>query len=593
MTNDINTQIFLDTFEVEELLPGEHAFLEELAIPPSRRKRATPQIADDHRNLRCSIIRSLILGSYKTISPKLRSLRIVGYNIIPSEQADLDLSGIATEIGLEFSKCRFCADLKLDHFVGSQITIFSSVFETGLKAERVKLSTDFIVKRSSLTTDLKIILSNISGDLVLDGMNVGKSVNIERNNAGEFVYLTGSNVAGNVIVNSGDVRKSLICSETQVGGDFQAASLVVDGDLSLEDASIGGALSLFETKIGGKLNCHGARIGSKQEERAIMADRLSCKTGVYFRKSPKRTPQVIGAISMQGIDIEGDLAFDDTLIEGTTDTLKTINLTGARIGRNFFVQGQTKIKGTVKLNAAKVGQLIDNLNCWPKKDESLDLNQFTYEALSGVALTASNQRLRWLAKQETDKQFFPQPYEQCAKVLWSAGHRQDARSILAEKEKLQHEQNKLIRLRTIKLKRNILCYFWHYAMCLWEFLLRTVFGWIVFGMADWTNQIKPNNAFVLRAHEWTGCALAEIEVSQRECFEKRAEGFSYPKFAAYTYSIDTLVPLVSLEMQEYWIPDENHPYGRAARYYLWIHIGLGWFLSVLALAGVSGLVRKI
>ena len=35
------------------------------------------------------------------------------------------------------------------------------------------------------------------------------------------------------------------------------------------------------------------------------------------------------------------------------------------------------------------------------------------------------------------------------------------------------------------------------------------------------------------------------------------EGASYPRFNGFFYSLDTLLPIVSLEMQEHWIPDET------------------------------------
>ena len=44
-------------------------------------------------------------------------------------------------------------------------------------------------------------------------------------------------------------------------------------------------------------------------------------------------------------------------------------------------------------------------------------------------------------------------------------------------------------------------------------------------------------------------------------------------------------------MQAFWLPDDRHPYGAIARYYLWVHIALGWAFSILAVAGFTGLIR--
>jgi hypothetical protein len=45
-------------------------------------------------------------------------------------------------------------------------------------------------------------------------------------------------------------------------------------------------------------------------------------------------------------------------------------------------------------------------------------------------------------------------------------------------------------------------------------------------------------------------------------------------------------------MQDYWIPDEGTARGAWARGYLWVHIAVGWALSLLAVAGFSGLVKS-
>jgi hypothetical protein len=64
-------------------------------------------------------------------------------------------------------------------------------------------------------------------------------------------------------------------------------------------------------------------------------------------------------------------------------------------------------------------------------------------------------------------------------------------------------------------------------------------------------------------------------------------------FNAGLYALDTLLPIVSMEMQGFWIPDDQVvPLGMLARWYLWAHIAAGWGLSLLAVAGFSGLVKS-
>ena len=119
----------------------------------------------------------------------------------------------------------------------------------------------------------------------------------------------------------------------------------------------------------------------------------------------------------------------------------------------------------------------------------------------------------------------------------------------------------------------------------------------------------------IRADEWANCLPplygpphpdnlsldpAEDEIprwndsysSQLDCFLAQPEAQSYPAFRSGIYSADTLLPIVHLEMQEFWIPDGDHPVGRWARSFLWMQIAMGWALSLLAVAGFSGLVKS-
>ncbi|MDV7143243.1 hypothetical protein R3X27_11175 [Tropicimonas sp. TH_r6] len=87
--------------------------------------------------------------------------------------------------------------------------------------------------------------------------------------------------------------------------------------------------------------------------------------------------------------------------------------------------------------------------------------------------------------------------------------------------------------------------------------------------------------------------LAEPGESQLDCFQRQPEAKRYPQFNPLVYSADTLLPVVALEMQEFWIPDEKAGnWGCSARWFLWAQILAGWALSLLAVAGFSGLIKS-
>ena len=126
-------------------------------------------------------------------------------------------------------------------------------------------------------------------------------------------------------------------------------------------------------------------------------------------------------------------------------------------------------------------------------------------------------------------------------------------------------------------------------------------GALIYGVAWGNDGMKPNNAFVLRSAEWVAChpdyvkmepgqpERRAFEGSQLDCFLTQPEAQGYPTFNAVIYSADALLPIVAMEMQGNWIPNEDVSPG--ARGFLWLQIAMGWALSLLAVAGFSGLIK--
>ena len=71
-------------------------------------------------------------------------------------------------------------------------------------------------------------------------------------------------------------------------------------------------------------------------------------------------------------------------------------------------------------------------------------------------------------------------------------------------------------------------------------------------------------------------------------------------FGAELAAINSFVPIIDLHQESYWLPDAKAKppagawslSGSGLRIYHWVHIGFGWLLSFLFVAGLSGLVRK-
>jgi hypothetical protein len=85
---------------------------------------------------------------------------------------------------------------------------------------------------------------------------------------------------------------------------------------------------------------------------------------------------------------------------------------------------------------------------------------------------------------------------------------------------------------------------------------------------------------------------AEKNQPQLSCFRDQWEVSSYPVFNAWMYSLDTLLPVLEMDQKAYWRPDPAKPWGEAALSYFYFQSIVGWALSLLAVAGFSGLVKS-
>jgi hypothetical protein len=76
----------------------------------------------------------------------------------------------------------------------------------------------------------------------------------------------------------------------------------------------------------------------------------------------------------------------------------------------------------------------------------------------------------------------------------------------------------------------------------------------------------------------------------------------YQPFNSFVYSLETFVPLIVLHQASYWLPKpetksrghrtgSGHS-GRVLRWYLWLHILLGWVFTSMLVAGLTGLIRS-
>jgi hypothetical protein len=550
--------------------------------------------AGDDRRLRARFVRWLALGcegSEHRLHEKglqVRGALIAGESVGRRDHLALDLEGCEIGRDLLLYCCRFAAPPIL---IGARLQ------------------------------SLHLDDSHLPG-LYADDLETRGGVILRGVVAGEVRFL-GARIGGNLDcteMRSADVKRLRNAHAKKLSADNMEAR----GSVFLSGAKMAGEVRLLGARIGGSLYCEGATL-QNLDGPALNADRSETRGNVVFSEA-----KMAGEVRLLGARIVGDLDCAGATLRNVGGN--ALRADGAHVEGAFFLcpddRGRhARIEGALDLTAAEIGHISDHPGSWPAGRGSLVLDRCVYGAFIGHGVSAADRR-DWLELQDPSmfgQEFWPQPYEQCAKVLRKMGHVEDAREILIEKEKLQRAARRR-RLRESGGRwawlQAVWRSFWDYVLgatmrygqwpmlaFAWLFALWLIGLMLYFG-AWRADAFKPNNPFVLRSPEWALCAteapsgiyLPSLQKiargrgatgeTQLDCFVRQPEARSFPEFCAGIYSLDVLFPLVDVAQQAHWVPDTQTWPGYAAKLYHYVQIVFGWALSLLAVAGFSGLVKS-
>lgn len=389
---------------------------------------------------------------------------------------------------------------------------------------------------------------------------------------------------------------------------LEAERLEARGGVSLKGADVKGEVRLSGGRLDGQLSLDGARLSSAGQF-ALAAD------GIQVRTVEIRGAAIEGETRITAAQVDGDFDVTGSRLSNPGGGALLLNRTEIRGG--FFLRRGAKIDGTLDLTGASIDTLHDDEGSWPAPGNLL-LNRCLYNALIGGPVD-SERRLSWLALQTPKRwseDFWPQPYERLAYVLREMGHDEDARAVLIEKERLQRAARRArasspLWRALLSVKDRLLGVSLGYGrqpllVFAWLFLFWAL-GAGVFAFGQAQQALKPNSPVVLRSPEWTMCGVPQGEErvltsgpavgrlaagqSQLQCFLAQPEASSYPAFNAWMYSLDTLFPVLEIGQKSYWRPDPDKRWGSAVMGCYYFQAIIGWALSLLAIAGFSGLVR--
>ena len=373
------------------------------------------------------------------------------------------------------------------------------------------------------------------------------------------------------------------------GCAFGAERIRVDGNAAFRDGfHAEGEVRLVGAQIEGDLDCSGgifhnpSTVEEPTNNRALSAPNLSLKRNAYFRDAF----QAEGDVSLAGAQITGNLECMNCTVRGDID-LESVSVRGALW---YAVKA-----GMVSLDLmnAKVGALADAPQSWPSPGH-LHLDGFSYARILGGAPRDVESRLDWLARM---KPAVRQPYRHLAKLLRDDGDDGGARKVLFHMEHRNQTEGKrgwLLRIWGGMLRWTV-GYGYHPGRALFWLVVLILLGWPLF---------------------WAGYMSGSMAPTDKDAYFEFKKEMSrpspppyYERFHAFVYSLENSVPLVKLGQVDHWQADPTpaganerssgslRRFGRFfisswfLRRFVWLQILVGWFLTTMGVAAVSGIVR--
>ena len=207
------------------------------------------------------------------------------------------------------------------------------------------------------------------------------------------------------------------------------------------------------------------------------------------------------------------------------------------------------VNGGISLQDAKIGQLQDETESWPKPGKSLPtplkLDGLTYSGLTGMS---DKDRLEWLKLSP----YRAQPYEQLAAYYRRQGEDHQARRVLLAKHRARRKQH-------------------HPLLRGW--------GWLQDGLVGYG--YAPGRALLLLA-----VAFVAGWVVFRSHHPPPVNPAAHPVFNAALYTLDVLVPAPGLGQASDW-----DPHGAELVVAAGLHI-LGWLLAITVIAAITRLFSR-
>jgi hypothetical protein len=492
-----------------------------------------------------------------------------------------------------------------------------------LQADALKVGGNLFIRDSFASRGaIDLVDAEIGGNLECRGVHLrgrnqkGSALHAERITVGSQVYLDqGFRADGAIYLLGAHINGNLECRGAQVrsganGRALYAERMTVGGDVYLDSYpglrsfTADGTVYLLRAEIGGVLSCRGAQLrASGAPEGSLFAQRVTVGNDVYLSDGLSAS----GTIQLRAAIIGGSLELAPDRLQPDKRWL-AVDATDLKVSGRLRWAPERPVQGRVSLEGAAIGQLEDawtdtsgqtrENGYWPTGGR-LRLDGFTYGGFTGVHQASARQRLHWIRSQYQPR--LPEPWEDTPASRSPARNRagdfaaQPYQQLIQAFQRVGRETG--ARTAAIALRRDR----WKYGPLawyrkIWDCILDIFIG---YGYRIWRIVVPLTLLFAV---VWAFVSITEhhngFEAAQNATLLHPAPSATrcengYPCFSALGYTIDTVIPLIDVHQTDYWAPNAKTSWGTACVDISYAGTALGWFFATLALAGATGIVRRI
>ena len=395
---------------------------------------------------------------------------------------------------------------------------------------------------------------NNSNALIVDGADIRGDVYLAKGfNSVGVVRLLGARIGGKLSCSGGRFHNP---GNIAIAAD---GTEVTDSVLLSSGFQANGAVRLAGAQVGQDLACAGGRIDHAGLD-ALVGDNMRVKNNALLNAQFF----VIGSVSLKNAYISGQLSFTDSTICNPNGY--AIILQSARSDSLWLRGSELQLQGRVDLRSSSVRVLADE----PAELVSsggisgIDLDGLVYEHISPDSPSDAHTRLEWLSLQPAG--YRSQPFDQLATVLRRNGQDHEAREVLIAKHRARRAT-----LATFRAKS-------------WDRFLDYS---VLYGWQPWRPLVFPGAVALL-----VGIAL--LEAAHCVGITSGVTGLLPSIFHSLFLALDVSLPIVDLGIRSEWEidPGRGGAFAAVLTIYLWVLELIGWAVVTLALAALTGIVRR-